>query len=446
MPAVREYIYKEEKPLGKGSFGTVYKVYKKEEPDVVFAMKKVTLKGLSTKDKGYCRGEIEWMQKLQHPNIIQYHDSFEVNEDIYIVMEFCQGGSLRGYINSSTSIPVRECLDIMGQICTGLKFLHDKQIMHRDVKTSNIFLQGKTVKLGDLALLKYIENSDYYGKVTKKVGTLMYMSPEMVAGKPYGFETDIWSLGCCMYEIAMRQIPYPAKSEIEFERKITSEPISMDGFPYDDTIRNLLQQMLDKDPDKRPQIQKVSQRIQSCIAMDNKPKGTTEKTNQTLKMVQKSKRADSVDLKSQKDKSLDLLMATFPGNRPKSTSVQTLVNDKHPEASNDPTVAGRRDYSRNRSIIVQISVKLSEDEFHMMCQADSVLRVLQSKYLTDEELDQMFKLLENNMEEKEFLDKMENILGKDTFGSVVPFLKSFWLFKAPLLKKSYKMICQKITG
>lgn len=152
-------------------------------------------------------------------------------------MEFCQGGSLREYIQNTALIPEKDCLDIMDQICAGLKFLHDKQIMHRDIKTGNIFLQGKVVKLGDLALLKLLENPDYIGKITKKVGILSYMSPEMIACKPYGFETDIWSLGCCLYEIAMKRIPYPAKTEIEVERRIRSEQVSFEGFPYDKSCK-----------------------------------------------------------------------------------------------------------------------------------------------------------------------------------------------------------------
>ena len=306
---VGEYRILKEKQLGTGAFGTVIKVCKNGESDIVYAMKRMPLNGLSPKDKRYCREEIGWMKKLQHRNIIQYYDSFEIGDEICIVMEFCQGGSLRDYIRKTSRIPQTECLDIMNQICAGLKFLHDQKIMHRDIKTGNIFLQGNVVKLGDLALLRLLENPAFAGKITKRVGKLSYMSPEMIAGQSYSFETDIWSLGCCLYEMAMKKIPYPAKTEIEVEKKIRSERVSFEGFPYGTEIQKLLEQMLEKDPRNRPAIDTVSQQIQASLRNSGKAielEDETVRENETKKEVSIKPGASS-----------KRFMTTFPSNRPK---------------------------------------------------------------------------------------------------------------------------------
>ena len=488
---IGEYKINEEKPLGKGSFGTVYKVCKNGNTDIVYAMKRISLKGLLPKDIHHCREEINWMKKLQHRNIIQYHDSFEIGEELFIVMEFCQGGSLRNYIQKSSPISETECLEITNQSCAGLKFLHDQKIMHRDIKTGNIFLQGKVVKLGDLALLRLLENPAFVGKITKKVGTLAYMSPEMIAGKSYGFETDIWSLGCCLYEMAMNDIPYPAKTEIEVEKKIRLERVSFEGFPYDSEIQKLLERMLEKDPSNRPTIDTVSQQIQTFLnsgkvieledetVKENEPKkkvsfksdasgkvikleDATVKENEPKKKASFKPDASGkmIELEdatfkenepkknilSKSDASSKRFMATFPSNRPKSTrSLDSLVEETGTVniSGTEPAKSARQTRRKTKTKIVHIPVKVSEDDYNMMCQADYLQQVLERDYLSDVELEKMFKFLQSNMEEKEFLDKMQIVVGDEKFKAAQPFLMSFWLFKSALLKRNYKMVCER---
>ena len=462
---IGEYKIKEEKPLGKGSFGTVYKVCKNGNTDIVYAMKRISLKGLLPKDIHHCREEINWMRKLQHQNIIQYHDSFEIDEELFIVMEFCQGGSLRNYIQKTSPISETECLEITNQICAGLKFLHDQKIMHRDIKTGNIFLQCNVVKLGDLALLRLLENPAFVGKITKKVGTLAYMSPEMIAGQSYGFETDIWSLGCCLYEIAMNDIPYPAKTEIEVEKKIRLERVSFEGFPYDTEIQQLLERMLEKAPSNRPTIDTVSQQIQAFLRNIVK---VIQLEDETIKEYEPKKKVSfksdasgqvfeledptvkenepKKNLLFKSDASSQRFMATFPSNRPKSTrSLNSLMEETATVniSGTEPAKSGRQTRRKTKTKIVHIPVKVSEDDYNMMCQADHLQQVLERDYLSDVELEKMFKFLQSNMEEKEFLDKMQIVVGDEKFKAAQPFLMSFWLFKSALLRRNYKMVCER---
>ena len=462
---IGEYKIKEEKPLGKGSFGTVYKVCKKGEPNTAYAMKRIPLKSLLPKDIRYCRDEIKWMKELQHRNIIQYHDSFEIGEELCIVMEFCQGGSLRNYIQKTSPISETECLEIMEQICAGLKFLHDQNIMHRDIKTGNIFLQGNVVKLGDLALLRLLENPAIVGKITKKVGTLAYMSPEMIASKSYGFETDIWSLGCCMYEMAMNYIPYPAKTEIEVEKKIRLERVSFEGFPYDTEMQKLLERMLEKEPRSRPTIDTVLRQIQAFFrdrgkfigledetVKENEPKKKVSfKSGVSGKVIELEDEIFIVNESKKKctfkpDASSKRFMATFPSNRPKSTrSLDSLVEETASVniSGTEPAKSASQTRRKTKTKIVHIPVKVSDNDYNMMCQADHLQQVLEREYLSDVELEKMFKFLQSNMEEKEFLDKMQIVVGDEKFKAAQPFLMSFWLFKSALLRRNYKMVCER---
>ena len=303
-----------------------------------------------------------------------------------------------------------------------------KKLMHRDIKTGNIFLQGKVVKLGDLALVRLLENPALVGKITKKVGTLSYMSPEMIAEKPYGFETDVWSLGCCFYEMAMKKIPYPAKTEIECERKIRTEQVSFEGFPYDSKIRKLIEEMLEKDPSNRPKIETVSQQIQAYMANGGKVNQFAEKAV-SLYERRKELKEDVAEPHCQR------LMSTFPGNKPKSTDAS---------GTEEPVLTPRERRRKTKTKIVQVPVRISEDEYNRMCQADQLQQVLETKYLSDNELQEMFEVIEANVKENVFLDKMKIIIGEEKFRSTEPFLKSYWLFKAPLLRKRFTMVCKRI--
>ena len=445
---VGEYRIIGEKPLGKGSFGTVYKVCKNGASDVengkagvIYAMKRISLKDLLPKDRKHCQDELTWMQNLLHRNIIKYHDSFEIGNEINIVMEYCGGGSLRDYIQKVALIPETKCLEIMEQTCAGLKFLHDQKIIHRDIKPGNIFLQGQIVKLGDLALLKLLETPAFVAKMTMKVGTLAYMSPEMIAGDMYGLAADIWSLGCCIYEIAMKRIPYLANTEVGVERKIRTEQASFEGFPYNTKIRKLLEQMLNKNASNRPTIETVSKQIRIHLRQIEQE---TDTNNRTVSLYE-SEKGPTMEVPNNPDISRQRLTATFPGNRPKSSEkkLTELAASNISETETNEIASARQRRKKTKTKVVYIPVKVSEDEYNMMNQADYLQQVLERDYLSDVELEKMFRHLERNMEENEFLDEMKLVVGAEKFKGAKPFLMSLWLFKTPLLRRNYKMICKK---
>ena len=154
--------------------------------------------------------EINVMARMDSPYIVKYHDSFIADENkVNILMEFCEKGDLHKMLRKrkDTSdkgkhkyLSENMVWNFFIQICIGLHYMHSNNILHRDLKTLNIFLTKETkIKIGDLGVAKILENFDNF--VTSKVGTPYYLSPEVCEDRPYNSKSDIWSLGCILYEI-----------------------------------------------------------------------------------------------------------------------------------------------------------------------------------------------------------------------------------------------------
>lgn len=446
MSKVGDYIYRDDKPIGKGTFGTVYTAYRNNHPETIYALKAIDLQELNDEDKKHCYEEAKWLRGIQHPNIVQYHDSFEhKNRFLVIIMEYCQKGSLKAYIRKTEAILEEECLEIVEQICSAVKFLHEQHRIHRDVKTDNIFLtMDKTVKLGDLALVRLVDNPS---KLTSHCGSPLYMSPEMSDGKPYGYATDIWSLGCCIYQIATKESPFSARSEEELTRVISTETIRHKPFPYGEDIKILMGRMLRKDPTQRPTIYEVCDTIKSLKRKSPSP---------DLEEVSGIPPARLQNL------SIAGASATFPGRtsnplsdpyaRPRSRRRHNPNGNRrhHSETSASSDDRGYSSYDakdldndrQNEPKIVYIPVTLSPEECEMKVFADSQEKSLR-KRMTNTEWRKMCSLLNDHcnkqhLTEEKFMAEMGQILGTEKYEKLERILKSYWTLKEPLLLKNFK--------
>lgn len=202
------------KELGKGAFASVSLVKRKEDSKI-YALKKVKITQMSGKEKENALNEIRLLASVPHVNIIGYKDSFfdEETRLLCIIMEYADDGDLEGkiqkHIKNKTNFPENEVWSILIQITQGIKALHDNKIMHRDLKSANIFMmKNGLLKLGDFNVSKVIKNSNHH----TQTGTPYYCSPEIWSDKPYDYKCDVWSVGCVVYELCALRPPFGGNS------------------------------------------------------------------------------------------------------------------------------------------------------------------------------------------------------------------------------------------
>ena len=127
-------------------------------------------------------------------------------------MEYCEGGDLYQKIknNKGKTFAETQIMEWFVQMCLALYYLHDKKILHRDLKTQNIFLRNTRVKLGDFGIAKVLDSTQQFTNTC--IGTPYYMSPELFKYKPYSYKSDIWALGCVLYEMCNLKHAFDAQS------------------------------------------------------------------------------------------------------------------------------------------------------------------------------------------------------------------------------------------
>ena len=204
--------FKTGKVLGKGSFGTTYECGLKSCRMV--CVKVIELGDMNdTEELESLRQEIIVMQRLEHPNIVQYYGTTEdkAAKTINIFMELVGQGSLNTYMKKFPRVPYDTAKDWARQMLVGIKYLHDHKVVHRDIKGANILVtQTGVLKLADFGCSKAIDQtvSKTRGCQTM-VGTPYWMAPEVLKCEPYGTKSDIWSIGCTIVEVVTGKAPWP---------------------------------------------------------------------------------------------------------------------------------------------------------------------------------------------------------------------------------------------
>ncbi|KAM9780988.1 serine/threonine-protein kinase 36-like isoform 2-T2 [Syngnathus typhle] len=233
--------------VGEGSFGRVHKGMKKFTGQVV-ALKFMPKMGRSSKELQSLKKEIEIMSNLQHPNIVKFYDSFETETEVVVVTEYAEG-QLFQIIEDDGSLPENQVCEIACQLVSALYYLHSRRILHRDMKPQNIlFDKNGVVKLCDFGFARAMSVSTMV--LTSIKGTPLYMSPELVAEKPYDHTADLWSLGCILYELLTGVPPFYTNSIFHLVQLIVKDPIKWPD-TMSSTCMSFLKGLLTKDPQKR---------------------------------------------------------------------------------------------------------------------------------------------------------------------------------------------------
>ena len=241
------------KAIGKGSFSQVYLVKRKKDSKI-YALKSVYLEMLEKKQQESSINEVRILASVQHPNVISYKEAFwdDNTNSLNIVMEYADDGDLYTKIKKMKEQKIifdeKIIWDYSIQIIQGLKALHDKNIMHRDLKSENIFItKNNRCKIGDMNVSKVLKEK----LLNTQTGTPYYASPEVWMNKPYSYKSDLWSIGCVIYEMCELKTPFPGKDMEDLFVNICLNKVERINKIYSDELWYIIKKLLEVNVDKR---------------------------------------------------------------------------------------------------------------------------------------------------------------------------------------------------
>ena len=274
--------------IGEGSYSTVLKVQRIEDGNI-YALKRVKFYKLSEKEKENALNEIRILASVKNKNVISYKEAFfdEKDSSLGIVMEYADKGDLFQLITerkkTKNYFTEQEVWKIFIQLLNGLKALHDFKILHRDIKSANVFLfKGGICKLGDLNVSKVARKGLGY----TQTGTPYYASPEVWEEKPYDSKSDVWSLGCVMYEMITLRPPFQAKSMEELYKKVMRGNYPRIPTKYSEDLSDAIKLMIQVEAGARPSCEEllkmpmITKRIE--FFNNNKDIDITEEQNESI--------------------------------------------------------------------------------------------------------------------------------------------------------------------
>uniref|UniRef100_A0AAQ6AHZ9 non-specific serine/threonine protein kinase n=1 Tax=Amphiprion ocellaris TaxID=80972 RepID=A0AAQ6AHZ9_AMPOC len=257
--------------LGRGAFGEAT-LYRRTEDNSLVVWKEVDLNSLSEKERRDVMNEISILSMLEHNNIIAYFNHFMDKNSLLIELEYCNGGNLYDKILQQKGKLFSEEVVIwyLYQIASAVGHIHKAGILHRDIKTLNIFLtKTDLIKLGDYGLAKKLDSE--FSMAETCVGTPYYMSPELCQGAKYNFKSDIWAMGCVVFEVLTLTRTFDATNPLNLCVKIVQGNWTMEvnSDVYSSALIKLVYECLDQDPAKRPTAEQIlDQPVISCCRQE----------------------------------------------------------------------------------------------------------------------------------------------------------------------------------
>ncbi|GFR52998.1 hypothetical protein Agub_g15690, partial [Astrephomene gubernaculifera] len=285
--------YQLDRLLGRGKYSQVYLAREIQTGQLV-AIKRVEIFDMMDQaSRQACVKEVKILQNVEHPNIVKCFRSFlsEADNELVIVLEWAEAGDLGQLIKQRAEagqlFAAEQVWRQFQQVCNALKHMHDRRMMHRDLKPSNIFVTASgDLKLGDLGLSRYFSSRTLQAQTT--VGTPYYMSPEVVRGQPYDFSSDIWSLGCLLYELIALRNPFYKENQSLYAlgkciQSCQYEPLP-DSVPEE--LRQLVTRMLQPLPHARPSIAQVTDYVNSYMAQQHPNSNNAQQQQQQQYLYQ----------------------------------------------------------------------------------------------------------------------------------------------------------------
>ena len=225
---------------------------KRKEDGRCYALKQISMRDFKRSEREEAIDEARVLASLNSPHVIRYHDCFIEEDQLNIVMEYAAGGTAYDLIARTyrTGMPEALVWRFFLQCLKGLQYMHGRRIIHRDIKTLNVFIDAEgNAKIGDLGIARTLSEQTRF--IRTVVGTPFYLSPELCEDKPYNEKSDIWALGVCLYEFCTGRHPFEAQNEGALIRKIMKgvfQPVE----GYSRELCEVSRMCLTLNPDHRP--------------------------------------------------------------------------------------------------------------------------------------------------------------------------------------------------
>mmetsp|Transcript_5173 Transcript_5173/g.12426 ORF Transcript_5173/g.12426 Transcript_5173/m.12426 type:complete len:663 (+) Transcript_5173:102-2090(+) len=257
---LHKYGYAERRKVGEGSFGKALLVEGNDGTRLICKMvdvSKASPKELQDADK-----ESRLLSSMQHAYIVRYRETFRESGWLCILMDFCEGGDLTAQIQSHRRagkiIAENQVLTWFTQAILALRYIHERHILHRDLKPSNFFLMNGNLIMGDFGIAKELACTIANAKT--QIGTPYYLSPELCQERPYAWPSDIWAMGCILYEMCALKVPFDAPNISALVKGIVSGRIPSVPPTYSPVTRQLCADILHRAPDRRPSADAILKR------------------------------------------------------------------------------------------------------------------------------------------------------------------------------------------
>ncbi|NXC64523.1 NEK11 kinase, partial [Aleadryas rufinucha] len=253
--------YTIQRKLGNGSFGSVYLVNdrKAKQGEELKVLKEISVGNLKPNETVEANLEAQLLSQLDHPAIVKFYASFVERDSFCIITEYCEGGDLdfkiQEYRDSGKMFTQSQVIDWFIQLLFGVNYMHERRILHRDLKAKNIFLKDNLLKIGDFGVSCLLMGS--CDLATTFTGTPYYMSPEVLKHQGYNTKSDIWSLGCILYEMCCMNHAFTGQNFLSVMLKIVEGETPSLPDRYPSKLNAVLCSMLSKNPSLRPAASEI---------------------------------------------------------------------------------------------------------------------------------------------------------------------------------------------
>ena len=224
----------------------------------IYALKETNVRHMSHEERAEAVNEIRLQASVRHPNVTSYREAFLDGQRLCIVMEYAPYGDLQRCIRKREAhrkpFPEDLVWSYFIQVCMGIRELHRRNIIHRDIKAANILRTSPViVKVGDLGIAKLLKGA----MARTQIGTPHYMPPEVWKSRPYSFSSDVWSLGCLLYELVTLRVPFEARSLAELRFKVIRGKYNTVPRHYSKDLSRMIEMLLKTDAKNRPSLEQI---------------------------------------------------------------------------------------------------------------------------------------------------------------------------------------------